>query len=107
MNRREFLKISLLTFVVSMAPSFGLASVFAAPAAAEFQGKHFRGTRDGKILVSYNAGKTWQLHTNLGSSCAVVNLQPAGDHLYSQMRFQGHPFRLALTNDGKSWRTAG
>jgi hypothetical protein len=108
MNRREFLKISSLTFLVSLAPSLGAASLLFAPVEAEFQGRRYRGTYNGKILVSNNAGRTWQLHTNLGSHCAVVGLQHEADgQLYSQMRFDGYPFRLALTQDGKSWKTAG
>ena len=36
----------------------------------------------------------------------VAGLQARPDgNFYSQMRFQGRPFQLALTRDGGSWRT--
>lgn len=104
--RRDFLKISGL-FSAAMLAGAGTAwEIKAKSIEAELRGKHYRGTSDGKILVSEDAGKTWSLHTKFGSDLSI-------SHLYADFRqrlvavldCQGYDFKLALSPDFRTWKT--
>lgn len=106
MVRRDFLKISLFVSAAVFMQFNPLAKSVSIPVEAESQGKLYRGTSDGKIYVSANAGKNWQLHTSFGSGFSVQGL--ATDFrglIHARLGFGGHSFELALAQNSKTWRT--
>lgn len=104
--RRDFLKISGLFSAAVLAGAGSMLEIKARSVEAELHGSYYRGTADGKIFVSEDAGKTWSLHTDLGSHLSV-------SHLYADFRqrlvavldCQGYDFKLALSPDARTWRT--
>ena len=66
----------------------------------------YRGTSDGKIYVSVDAGQTWTLHTNFGPGLSIQHLWVnLWGQLQAQLGIAGHSFELALAKDNKIWRT--
>jgi hypothetical protein len=108
MNRRDFLKLGGL-FSTALFLQFNLpGSIAIQVVEVESQGNLYHGTSDGKILISANEGKTWQLHTNFGSQCAVTKLSTdAQERVVALIEYLGFDFKLALSNhNGNSvWRT--
>jgi hypothetical protein len=106
MNRRDFLKVgglfsAVLLMQVSPLGSFVLRSV-----EVESQGRRYRGTSDGKILLSADNGKTWQLHTNFSRDFSILNLSKDSlGQVHALLEFAGYPFELALVQNSKTWRT--
>ena len=98
MNRRHFLtgitaaSLSLLTLNLSLPPQ------------ARAAGQMFRGTADGRILVSGDDGATWRQAANFGPHLAVVELFEDGGSVYARLGLQGYTF-LLQSADGKIWRT--
>src|SRR5512138_2982901 len=96
MLRRDFLKITSVissALFVQMKP---WGNVMSLPVEVESQGKLYRGTSDGKILISANAGKNWQLHTNFGSEFSIFDLATDyKEHVHAQLGFAGYSFELA------------
>ena len=108
MQRREFLKLSgagVGSAVLLTGLSRQLATL---PVEAIFQGKLFRGFRNGgDIFVSEDAGKTWQLHARLGPQYSVDDLfVNAADHMQARVGFMQYQFQLSLSSDGNQWKTA-
>lgn len=106
MYRRDFLKLSGMLSAAVFMQFNPLGKAASLPVEVESQGKYYRGTSDGKIYVSANAGKDWQLHTNFGSGFSVHNL--AADfwgQVHAQLGFESHSFELALAQNGTTWRT--
>ena len=105
MYRRDFLKLSGLFSAAVFIPLNSLTKEFSFPVEVEAQGNLFRGTTDGKILISADAGKTWQLHTNFGSNFSIMNL---GMNLWGQVEaqlgFADHSFEVALAKNGVAWK---
>lgn len=105
MYRRDFLKLSGLFSAAVLIPLNSLAKAISLPVEVEAQGNLFRGTADGKIFISADAGKTWQLHTNFGSNFSIVNL---GLNLWGQVEaqlgFADHSFQVALAKNGIAWK---
>ena len=106
MNRRDFLKLGGL-FSTALFVQFNLPSfVGSQPIEVEFQGDLYRGTSDGKILISANEGKTWRLHTNFGAQFAIVRLSTdAQERVVALVEYQGYDFKLALSDHAGVWRT--
>ena len=106
MNRRDFLKLGGL-FSTALFVQFNLLGKLAVhPLEVESHGNLYRGTSDGKILISADLGETWQLHTNFGPEFSILRL--ATDLLgqvHAQLEFAGHPFELALAANSKMWKT--
>jgi hypothetical protein len=103
MNRREFLKVSLMTAVsyVALNP---LGNFLNADVEAVVAGTTYRATKDGKIMVSRNGGKTWALHTKFASGYSVMDIFVAKDkHLYTRVAYKRGNFYLVLTKNGKAW----
>jgi hypothetical protein len=81
-----------------------VASGVPAAAQAESQGRTIKGTADGKILASTDAGKSWQLKANFGPDISVLDIRQDGPHSYAQLGFQSHSFWLR-SSDGVEWWT--
>ena len=107
MNRRDFLKISgvtFLTLIVQFNPILGLAKK--PPVDLTANGLTLRGTSGGEIYTSHDAGSTWQLHTRLGSEYAITGLFVDGSQrVHAQVAFGRRSFELALAQDNKYWTT--
>ena len=106
MDRREFLKLGGF-FSAALLVQFNPLAGFAIQAdAVEAHGNLYRGTSDGKVLVSPDIGSTWHLHTDFGSEFSVTGL--ATDHLgnlRATLEFTGHPFDLAFSQNASAWKT--
>ena len=107
MNRRDFLKVagvSAASLVFNPGP---LRILTQAPIETAIAGKLYRGTPDGKIYISNDAGRTWLLHTNLGSNYSILRFfAGAGGQVTTQVGFREYSFDLALSKNGKAWKTA-
>jgi hypothetical protein len=69
------------------------------------QGTIYRGTSDGKIFISTDSGRSWQLHTNFGAEFLISDLATdAWGQIHAQLKFAGHSFELELAQNGKAWR---
>ena len=108
MQRRDFLKLSGAAFVSTFLATGLSHQIAALPVQAKSGGKHFRGYKnDGDILVSEDAGETWQLHTRLGSEYSIDDLfVDSNDQMYAQVGFMQYQFQLFLSEDGMQWKTA-
>jgi hypothetical protein len=107
MDRRDFLKIGGVLGAAAMLVGAGsLLEIEAKSVEAELHGKFYRGTSDGKIYVSGDAGKTWKLHTQFGTHLSVSHLYAdLHQRLVTVLDCQGYDFRLALLPDARTWRT--
>lgn len=106
MDRREFLKFGGLVSAALLVQFNPLGSFVLKPVDVEAHGKLYRGAPGGRILVSENAGKTWQLHTNFGTDFSITGL--FADHpgqLRAHLEFAGYPFELALAQNSRAWKT--
>jgi len=107
MNRREFIKLGGLTSLSLFLNFKPLEKLAALPVEIAAQGKVYRGTSDGKIFISEDGGKTWRLHTNLGSMCSIQKFFiDSGNQLKAQVGYQNHSFQLALHKNGKLWNSS-
>lgn len=105
MERRDFLKLGGLLSAAVVVGSTPLGKTISLPVEAEGRGMRFRGTPDGKIFVSANQGRDWQLHTNFGSQVSVYSLESRPmDQFHAELGIANHSFKLALTPDGRRWR---
>jgi len=105
MYRRDFLKLGGLFSAAAMLRFNSLAKAVSFPVEVEAQGKLFRTTSEGKIYVSADAGKSWQMHTNFGADISILDLRTNfWGQLQTQLGVAGYSFELALAAEGKSWR---
>jgi hypothetical protein len=106
MYRRDFLKLSGLLSAAVFMRFNSVSKAVSLPVEAEAKGQLFRGTSDGRIYVSTNQGRDWQLHTNFGSHVSVYSLASRHkDQIQAGLELANHSFELALAPDGKRWRT--
>ena len=106
MYRRDFLKLSGFLSAAVIIRFDSLGKAVSLPLEVEAQGMLFRSTPDGKIYVSGNAGKDWQLHTNFGRAFYISSLAKDGrEQVSAELAFEGRSFQLALTKNGRSWMT--
>lgn len=106
MYRRDFLKLGGLFSAAVMIGFNSLAKAVSFPVEVEAHGKLFRSTSEGKIYVSGDAGKSWQMHTNFGADISILDLRTNfWGQLQTQLGIAGHSFKLALAPEGKIWRT--
>jgi len=113
-RRRTFLKLVGLTSGAAVLPVSGLVASAASPGRtglqpatkrAEPSSLQYRGS-GGRIFVSSDAGRTWQLHTNLGPEYDVERLVTDGAAgALATVGFGGRTFPLSLAPDLRSWLT--
>jgi hypothetical protein len=108
MQRREFLKLSGAALGSTLLLAGLFREAWALPVEVQAKGKFYRGYRnDGDIFVSGDEGKTWQLHTRLGSQYTIQDLfVNTSDQIYARVGFMQYHFHLFLSKDGKQWKTA-
>lgn len=106
MHRRDFLKLGGLISTALLVQFSPMGSFAVRPVEAESNGRRYRGTSDGKILISANDGNTWRLHTNFGTDYSITGLS-TGDsgQLRAQLEFAGFPFELVLGQNSATWKT--
>ncbi len=113
MNRREFLKLSgMLALGATGVQVLGVGMAKAAspkndPLQVEIAGRTYRGTADGKILVSSDVGKNWAVHTDFSNHYGVSSLSVSNaGTLATVLGYKGWPISLDCDVDQKSWWTA-
>ena len=106
MNRRDFLKLGGLASAALFVQFNLLGGITTRPIEVESHGIRYRGDSDGKIMISTDEGKTWQLHTNFGSEFSIRSLiTDIWGQVNAQLEFEGYSFDLILAQNGNSWRT--
>ena len=106
MYRRDFLKLSGLATAALLFQVNPLSRVASQFKQVESHGRLYRGTHDGKILMSTDAGKNWQLHTNFGPEFSVPDLSTdLREQVHVQLEFANHTFDLALMKNSITWKT--
>jgi len=104
MDRRGFLKISSLASASLFLVSSPFKSVLKFPVHVATQGKIFRGTADGDVHVSEDAGKNWKLHARFGPDCPILGMYADRKGQVSlQAGYKLNSFRLVLSKNGKDW----
>jgi hypothetical protein len=104
MNRRDFLRVTVLASTALFLSSYTLKTVMKPPVQASAAGRTFRGTPDGEVLVSEDGGKTWKLHARFGPEIPILAM--AADRsggVSLQAGYKSHSFRLVLSKNGRNW----
>jgi hypothetical protein len=104
-SRRTFFKVTgLAAGALLLAPGSAQSAGNYYIAHAAVFGRHYRGTRDGLVFESVDAGETWQQVANFGSHCAVQALSDRQGQLHAQIGVGAHGFALTSA-DGRKWYT--
>jgi hypothetical protein len=104
MVRRDFLKLSGL-FSAALFVQFHPLGKMRLPVEAEAHGTLYRGTHDGNIYISEDAGGSWRLHSGFGSQYSIAHLSiNAQEQVIALVDYLGDTFLLVLTQNGKAWR---
>ena len=107
MNRRDFLKLGGVVSTVMLVGSQLAVSLADRLVEAQVGDLIYRGTHDGKVYLSEDAGETWQIHTNFGDEYSIVDMAAdSHQNLQAEVGFGGYRFQLTLDPNGKIWRTA-
>lgn len=106
-NRRYFLKMSgILSAALFIPFSTVLGPSQNRPVELVSDGVTYRGAQAGEIQISKDGGRTWQLHTRLGSQYAILDLfSDSSQRAHAKVAFAGRTFELALAQDKKYWMT--
>ncbi len=107
MDRRKFLKLlGLAVTAVTARLSFPWEAVSAASKTVPFAGRLYRSDGSGRIYVSADSGKTWALHSDLGSSNSVTKLAvDKMNKLRATVGYAGWSFGLVLAPNLTAWLT--
>ena len=106
MNRRQFLYTTGMVTLAALLQGSRMVDLAPHPVEIDFQGLRYRGGQDGKILISADRGKTWTVHTNLGSMFQILAFDSGfGKKLACTVGFEGRQFRLTLASSGKTWQS--
>ena len=104
MNRRNFLRTSAMAIGTTVLAG-GLDEPLA-DATTNGSAVRYRGSNDGKIFVSRNGGRTWQLFTDFGKDVSIPRVESvAHDRVVATLTYRRHDFTLALKPDSRSWCT--
>lgn len=108
MERRTFLKVSLVTVAALAARLASPWAASAAPGDVAHGGLLYRTGGAGKILSSADRGKSWRLHSDLGDMYSISNIgvDRRSKLLQLTVGYAGYPFALVLAADERSWLTA-
>jgi len=113
MNRRDFLKLSSMGSLAVITaqftrkfPSVLSADVLPGVFAPRLGKQLFKGSSDGRILVSTDGGQTWRCCTNFGRQCQVKYVYTVGSRLFAMIGIPAGTFEL-VSADGIVWRTTG
>jgi hypothetical protein len=106
MVRRDFLKLGVVLSAAMLVQFSPLSKMKEFSVEAQVGGRVYRGTSDGRIYVSENAGKTWQIHTAFGSEFSVLDLSAdLHENIHTLLGFSGSSFQLTCSSNDKVWRT--
>jgi len=104
-SRRRFMQVAgLVAGAAVLAPVVAQIVDGASIAYADALGKKYKGTRDGRVYESSDAGKTWQQVANFGSHCAVMALAERHSRLQAEIGVAGYGFTLTSI-DARVWHT--
>jgi hypothetical protein len=70
----------------------------------DFDGVIIRGTRDGRIIASYDDGASWEQWMDFGSMIEVISLRNHAGQLDATLRLGEHEFYVRSEN-GRIWKT--
>jgi hypothetical protein len=106
MNRRDFLKLGGAASALLAFPLGPLVKGIDSLAVVELDGITYRGTPDGKVYTSADAGRTWKQLTDFGPKISVFSLTliPRG-RIYARLGFAGRAFGLTWSQADRTWRT--
>lgn len=103
-DRRQFLRVMVISASAVLAPLISASKPFAGPQAAE-RHRLYRGTTDGKLLGSAN-GQVWAVLADFGPQLPVREVRTtSGGWVFATLLAGGLPFVLKSL-DGKNWYTA-
>jgi hypothetical protein len=106
MNRRGFLKTGALLSMAFFLPSSPIKGFFNKSIEHSTGGKTYRGTADGEVYVSADAGRSWQLHYRLGPEYSILNIfSGRNGNVYLTVGYKTYSFHLNLSQDGKYWKS--
>jgi hypothetical protein len=106
MNRREFLKLGGAVSAMLVLPLGLIGKGLASLATLELNGTTYRGTQDGKVYTSTDAGRTWSLLTDFGPDMTVFSLSAVPrNRIYARLGFAGKSFGLVFSPNEHTWRT--
>jgi len=107
MNRRDFLKLGGLASAALLVQFNPLGKMASLPVEVGAGGRLYRGANDGRVYISENAGRTWQMHTDFGPEFSILDMTAdVRENVHAQLGFGGHSFQLILSPNGRVWRTA-
>jgi hypothetical protein len=112
LSRRDFLKLAAAGVVglavSSWEPALGGSDALAqkeTPAPKAVRPKCKAGP-EGRILISEDGGKSWQVAANFGPEYSVRRVAPQRKAFRADLIFQGKKIIL-ISADGRLWRTSG
>ena len=107
MQRRGFLKLlGLATLGVVVRVPFAALTAGAATRTVSAGGLGYRTDGMGRVFVSRDAGRSWDLHSDLGPSYSITRLEvDKGGRLLSTVDYRGRSFGLVLGANRRSWLT--
>lgn len=106
LNRRRFIKLAgLATGLVAVAPMAFALDITSQPVELDLGVKKYRGTADGRILLSIDGGQSWKQIASFGSEIRVQTLSLNEQGLVkAQLQGNHSPFWVQTTND-RIWLT--
>jgi len=110
MNRRAFLRMVGTAALagaalISTSPINSMAAALSAnPARLDLKDRVLQGGDDGRLLESFDEGKSWHGLANFGSHCQVLALVERDGWFFARIGIQNFSFFLQSA-DGRTWYT--
>jgi hypothetical protein len=106
MNRRAFIRTTATMALTTTVLAGGLDTSDADAATTRSDALRYRGSRDGKVFISRNGGRTWKLLTDFGRDVVIPKIgYDAHGRVVATLIYRRHDFKLALLPDNRSWCT--